>query len=206
MTRWSCGRRARRAACAAGDREVVLDPQADITLSGDGETDYDEDADSFAPGTGPLRLADGTKLSGGTLQGGWGLEVNDGATVRIEGVAILDSPGTGIIVKDGGVVAVQGGRIARSRSSGVGVDGAGSRASLMGVAVEDSRGHGIFAGTGGVVSLHGGSVSGSGDGDYYEDYYENGSHIEHHCPPRPRRRAARAPLQAGRSVRPQPRQ
>jgi len=56
-----------RAACAAGDREVVLD--GEITLSGDRQTDYGEDAGTWALGTGTLQLADGTTLRGATLRG-----------------------------------------------------------------------------------------------------------------------------------------
>ena len=60
-----------RAACAVGDREVVLD--GEIALSGDWETDRDR--------AGPLQLADGTTLRGGTLRG-WGLLVEDGAMLN----------------------------------------------------------------------------------------------------------------------------
>jgi len=105
-----------RAVCAAGDREVVLDGK--VRLSGDWWTDYHQNGYTWAPGTGPLQLADGTTLRGGTLRGGRGPLVRGrgrfvrGATVRIEGVAILDSQGHGILVAEGGVVAMQGGRIA----------------------------------------------------------------------------------------------
>jgi len=164
-TGWIDSEPAQRAAWAEGGHEVVLDPQADITLSG------------------PLRLADGTTLHGGTLRDGGGrfnglLEVGRGVSARIEGVAILDSQGHGIDVDGGGVIAVQSGRIARSRSSGVGVDGAGSRAGLTGVVVKNSGGDGIWAVSGGVVSLQGGSVTRSERGDYSE----SGGRIEQHCP------------------------
>ena len=72
-----------------------------------------------------LRLADGTTLCGGTLRGGWGLLLEEGATARIEGVAILDSQADGIDERKGGVVTVQGGRIAGSGDSAVFVHGAG---------------------------------------------------------------------------------
>jgi len=56
--------------------------------------------------TGPLQLADGFTLRGGTIRGHW-MQVVGGEPVRIEGVTILDS-----------------------RGAGVGVRGAGSRASV----------------------------------------------------------------------------
>jgi len=125
-----------RAACAEGGREVVLDPEANITLSGEKtdfteavynghdyyghDDDYDDNYEegeqltpaSWAPGTGPLELADGTTLRsrGGIVRGGqwkseefhsrhtpvlarvgagqrWGFALG---SVRIDGVAIVD--------------------------------------------------------------------------------------------------------------------
>jgi len=64
-----------RAACAEGGRVVEVD--GEITL------------------TERPPLADGTTLRGGTLRG-WGLVVVRGASVRVEGVAILDSQDCGV--------------------------------------------------------------------------------------------------------------
>jgi len=153
-----------RAACAAGGKEVVLDPDADITLSGDEGTDRSGHYPHYTwtPGTGPLQMADGTTLRGGgegysTLRG-YGLRVEDGAAVRVERVAILDFLGTGIHVRDRGVVTVQDGRVVGSGSHGVSVTGVGARASLTSVVVERSQGIGIAVREGGVIAVQDGRI------------------------------------------------
>ena len=157
-----------RAACAVGGRVVVLDPEAgDIMLSGDWETDCDRG--TWAPGTGPLVLADGTTLRGeeGTIRG-HGVQVVGGASVRIEDVAIIDNRGSGVYVCEGATVAVQGCRIAGSQYDGIRVNGAGSTASLTGVVVENSGDHGVYARDGGAATLRGCTVRGSRKDDHYE--------------------------------------